>query len=406
MSTLPGVDITVYPYECDAFGHLNQAACLQLLERARCESLAAGPGADLFTRNGVWPAARHTSIAYEASALPGDVLRVETETVKRGTTSFALRQRATRTRDDVLIVEAELTFVCLDRIGRPVPVPDEVVRALGMPTGGREVRRTHVDGGDIAVEVRGSGPALVFVHGFPLDRSMWRHQLAGFARWQRIAPDLRGFGHSAGHGGEPAASLARHADDVAAVLDALGVRRAVLCGLSMGGYVLFEFWRRHADRVRAFVLADTKAEADSADGKRGRDELAAVARREGTVAVAERMLPRMLAAASAAAQPELVTAVREMAARASVEGIATALRAMRDRADSRELLAGIGVPTLVVGGAEDALAPPSVMQALADGIPGARFVAIPAAGHLAPLEQPLAVNRALSEFLGGVPGND
>jgi YbgC/YbaW family acyl-CoA thioester hydrolase len=403
--SLRDVDIRVYPYECDAFGHLNQAACLQLLERARWESLAAGPGADLFTRNGVWPAARHTSIAYEASALPGDVLRVETETVKRGTTSFTLRQRATRTRDQTLIVEAELTFVCVDRIGRPTPVPDEVVRSLGMPTGGREVRRLRVDGGELAVEMRGSGPALVFVHGFPLDRSMWRHQVAGFGRWHRIAPDLRGFGHSAGHGGGPAKGLARHADDLALVLDALNVRRAVLCGLSMGGYVLFEFWRRHADRVRALVLADTKAEADTTEGRRARDELAAVARREGTVAVAERMLPRMLAAATAAAQPELVTAVREMAGRASVEGIVAALEAMRDRADSRELLAGIGVPTLVVGGGEDALTPPDVMQALADGIPGARFVAIPAAGHLAPLEQPLAVNRVLSDFLDALPAD-
>ena len=406
MNTLPGVDIRVYPYECDAFGHLNQAACLQLLERARWESLAAGPGMDLFTRNGVWPAARHTSITYEAHALPGDVLRVETETVKRGTTSFVLRQQATRISDQVLIVEAELTFVCIDRIGRPVPVPDEVVRALGMPTGGREVRRVRVDGGDLAVEIRGTGPALVFVHGFPLDRSMWRHQVAGFARWQRIAPDLRGFGHSADHGGRVAANLARHADDVAAVLDTLGVPRAVLCGLSMGGYVLLEFWRRHPDRVRALVLADTKAEADSAAGKLARDELAAVAQREGTTAVAERMLPRLLAATSAAAQPELVTAVRQMGARASVKGIVAALGAMRDRADSRELLAAIGVPTLVLGGAEDALTPPDVMQALAAGIPGARFVAIPAAGHLAPLEQPLAANRVLSEFLDGLPTSD
>jgi pimeloyl-ACP methyl ester carboxylesterase len=174
----------------------------------------------------------------------------------------------------------------------------------------------------------------------------------------------------------------------------------------MGGYVLFEFWRRHADRVRALVLADTKAEADSTEGKRARDELAAVARREGAVAVAQRMVPRLLAAASAAAQPELVTAVREMAGRASVDGIVAALGAMRDRADSRELLAGIGVPTLVVGGAEDALTPPDVMQALADGIPGARFVAIPAAGHLAPLEQPLAVNRVLAEFLDALPADD
>ena len=405
MSTLPAVDITVYPYECDAFGRLNQAACLQLLERARWESLTGGPGADVFTRNGVWPAARHTSIAYEASALPGDVLRVEIETVKRGTTSFGLRQRATRVRDGVLIVEAELAFVCVDRIGRPVPVPDEVGRALGMPTGGRDVRRVHVEGGELAVEVRGTGPALVFIHGFPLDRSMWRHQLAGFGRWQRIAPDLRGFGHSAGHGGV-AATLARHADDVAAVLDALGIRRAVLCGLSMGGYLLLEFWRRHAERVRALVFADTKAEADSAEGKRGRDAMAALAEREGSLAVAERMLPKMLAAASAVAQPELAGAVREMAFRASVPGIVAALAALRDRVDSRGLLAHIRVPAVVVGGAEDALTPPAVMQALADGIPGARFVSIPAAGHLAPLEQPLAVNRVLSEFLDGLPASD
>jgi pimeloyl-ACP methyl ester carboxylesterase/acyl-CoA thioesterase FadM len=404
MSPLPTVDVTVYPYECEAFGHLNQAACLQLLERARWDSLASGPGADVFTRNGVWPAARHTSVSYEAGALPGDVLRVETETVKRGTTSFGLRQRATRVRDGTVIVEAELVFVCIDRIGRPVPVPDEVGRALGMPTGGREVRHVRVEGGEIAVDVRGAGPALVFVHGFPLDRSMWRHQMAGFTRWQRIAPDLRGFGYSSGHG-ELAPTLAQHADDLAVMLDALGVQRAVFCGLSMGGYVLFELWRRHAARVRALVFADTKAEADTPEGRQGREDMIALAEREGTVAVAERMLPRMFAAASAAAQPELATAVRDMAGRASVAGVVAALLAMRDRADSRELLAGLGVPTLVLGGAEDALTPPSVMQALAGGVPGARFVEIPAAGHLSPLEQPLAVNGVLSGFLDGLPAN-
>jgi pimeloyl-ACP methyl ester carboxylesterase len=113
----------------------------------------------------------------------------------------------------------------------------------------------------------------------------------------------------------------------------------------------------------------------------------------------------MFAAASAAAQPELATAVRDMAGRASVAGVVAALLAMRDRADSRELLAGLGVPTLVLGGAEDALTPPSVMQALAGGVPGARFVEIPAAGHLSPLEQPLAVNGVLSGFLDGLPAN-
>ena len=403
MTGLPSVDVTVYPYECDAFGHLNQAACLQLLERARWISLADGPGVDLFTRNGVWPAARHASVSYEASALPGDVLRVETVTARRGTTSFGLRQRATRVRDGVLIVEAELAFVCVDRIGRPVPVPEEVGRALGMPIGGREVRRVSVDGADIAVEVRGAGPALVLIHGFPFDRSVWRHQVAGFGRWQRIAPDLRGFGQSTG--GAAPVTLARHAEDVVAVLDALEVRRAVLCGLSMGGYLLFEIWRRHADRVCALVFVDTKAEADSADGKRARDEMAALAERDGTVAVADQMLPRMLAPDSAAAQPELAAAVRDMAARASVPGIVAALQALRDRPDSRDLLGSIAVPAIVVGGAEDTLTPPAVMEGLAGGMPGGRFVAIPAAGHLAPLEQPLAFNRVLSEFLDGLPRN-
>jgi pimeloyl-ACP methyl ester carboxylesterase len=337
--------------------------------------------------------------------LPGDVLRVETVTVKRGTTSFGLRQRATRVRDGVLIVEAELTFVCVDRIGRPVPVPDEVSRVLGMPGGGREVRRVRVDGAEIAVEVRGTGPALVFIHGFPFDRSIWRHQVAGFARWQRIAPDLRGFGQSGA--GEPApTSLAVHADDVVAVLDALAVRRAVLCGLSMGGYVLLELWRRHPERARALVFADSRAEGDTADAKRGRDEMITLAEREGTVAVADRMLPGMLAAASTAAQPELTDVVRDMAARASRTGVVSALRALRDRPDSRDALGGISVPALVVGGADDALTPPAVMQRLADGIPGARFVAIPAAGHVAPLEQPLAFNRVLSEFLDSLPADD
>ena len=406
MSGLPSVEVAVYPYECDAFGHLNQAACLQLLERARWDSLARGPGVDLFTRNGVWPAARHTSISYEASAQPGDVLRVDTVTTKRGTTSFSLHQRLTRVRDGVLIAEADLAFVCVDRIGRPAPVPEEVARSLGGPAGGRGVRRLPVADGELAVEVRGAGPALVFVHGFPLDRSMWRHQMPAFSRWQRIAPDLRGFGASAQLATDGATGLEPYADDLAAALDGLGVRRAVLCGLSMGGYVLLEFARRHADRMRALVLMDTKAEADTPEGMRARDELATLAEREGTVAVAERMLPKMLGTAAATGQPELAAAVRDMAERASVPGVVGALRAMRQRRDSRELLPQIAVPALVLGGAEDALTPPGVMRALAEGVAGAAFQEIPAAGHLAPLEQPLLVNRVLGDFLDALPADE
>jgi acyl-CoA thioesterase FadM len=136
VTALPTVDCTVYPCECDAFGHLNEAF-LAVLERARWESLARGPGMDVFRRSGVWPAVRKATIEYRAAAYPGDVLRVETLVTHRGTTSFTLKQVATRVRDTALISEAE---------------------------------------------VRGEGLPVLFVHGFPFDRSMWKHQLATLAR--------------------------------------------------------------------------------------------------------------------------------------------------------------------------------------------------------------------------------
>jgi YbgC/YbaW family acyl-CoA thioester hydrolase len=406
VTSLPTVDVTVYPFDCDAFGHLNQGACLVLLERARWDALARGPGADLFHRAGVVPAARRTTIDYLAPGYAGDVLRVETTVVERGTTSFTLRQRATRSRDGAVIAEADLGFVCVDRAGRPTPIPEEVARVLGSPRG-RDVQRVAVDAGELTVEMRGAGRAVLLVHGFPFDRTMWRHQLAGLSRWRRIAPDLRGFGGSADAPMDlEAASLARHADDLAAVLDALGEPRAVVCGLSMGGYIAFELVRRHAARIRALILMDTRPEADDPAGRRTRDEMAAIALRQGAGAIAARLLPRLLADATSESQPDTVAHVRDMMERASPHAIAAALRAMRDRADSRDLLGEIAVPTLALGGAEDALTPPAVMRSMAAAIPGARFVEVPAAGHLAPLEQPLAVNRLVTEFLDGLPPGD
>jgi pimeloyl-ACP methyl ester carboxylesterase len=240
---------------------------------------------------------------------------------------------------------------------------------------------------------------LLFVHGFPLDRTMWRHQFATLARWKRIAPDLRGVGEAAV---ESDGALSRYADDLVGVLDALGVRQAVVCGLSMGGYIAFELLRRHGDRVRAVVLCDTKAEADSEEGRRARDQLAELAEASGPEAVAERLLPKLLAASTLADQPEVVTQCREMARRYSVRGMVGALRAMRDRSDSTALLPTIAVPTLVIVGAEDQISPPPVAQAMAQAIPGARYAVIPGAGHLAPLEQPLATSRVLADFLDTV----
>ncbi|HMJ58189.1 MAG TPA: alpha/beta fold hydrolase [Gemmatimonadales bacterium] len=401
MSALPTVDLTVYPFECDAFGHLNEASFLALFERARWDALAKGPGMDLFKRNHVWPAVRKATVDYRAAAFPGDVLSVETVLTDRGTTSFTMQHVAKRHSDGVLIAEAALVFVCIDRVGRPTPIPEEVSRALGGPRGtARDPLRVAADGAELAVEVRGEGAPVVFIHGFPFDRTMWRHQLAGFSRWKRIALDLRGAGASSA----PAEgySVARYADDVVQVLDALGIDRAVVCGLSLGGYILFDLLRRHAGRIRAAVLCNTKATADSPEARRGRDEMAALAEREGVGAVAERLLPQLLAPATVAAQPDVVTHLRDMIGRTPLPGLVGALRALRDRPDSTPMLDSIRVPVLAVAGAEDKIAPVDVMRAMAAAIPGAQFAVIPAAGHLAPLEQPLATSRVVADFLDAV----
>ena len=406
MTPFGTVELTVYPYECDAFGHLNQAALLTLLERARWDALARGPGMDLFERNGVWPAVRKATIEYRAPAFARDVLRVETAVAGRGTTSMTLRHVVRRVSDDAAVAEAEMVFVCIDRLGRATPIPDEIARFLGPRPpagGGHQPIRVPVGDVELAVEVRGEGVPVLFVHGFPFDRTMWRHQLATLSRVRRIAPDLRGVGGSGAPAAADGYSLARYADDLVAVLDALGVRQAVLCGLSMGGYVIFELLRRHPGRVKAMILADTKPQADSAEAKRGREELTQVAQRDGQDAVIERLLPRLLAPATQATQPEVAGQVREMARRWSVPGLVGALRTLRDRPDSTETLRGVRVPTLVLVGSDDEIAPPDTARAMAQLIPDAQCHVVPAAGHIAPLEQPLATSRLLADFLRALP---
>lgn len=406
MISLPTVELTVYPYDCDAFGHLNQAALLALLERARWDALARGPGMDLFDRNGVWPAARKTVIEYKAGVYPRDVLRVETLVAHRGTTSMTLRHVVRRVSDGVVAAEAEIVFVCVDRLGRGTPFPEEIARFLGPRTSGsHQPIRVPVGDAELAVDVRGEekgGTPLLFVHGFPFDHTMWRHQLAALTHWRRIAPDLRGVAASTAPTGADSYSLARYADDLVAVLDALRVESTAVCGLSLGGYVVFELLRRHPERVRAVILIDTRADPDTAEGRRRRDELASVVARDGTDAMLERLLPTLLAPTTAAAQPEVVEQVREMARRWSVPGAVGALHTLRDRPDSTETLRRVHVPALVLVGSDDAISPPPVAEAMAQLVPGAQFRVVPAAGHLAPLEQPLATSRLLADFLNGI----
>jgi len=182
----------------------------------------------------------------------------------------------------------------------------------------------------------------------------------------------------------------------------VGVDDVVLVALSMGGYVAFEFLRRHRPRVRGLVLADTRAQADSAEGRRAREAAMADAREGGAALIAEQMLPNLLA--KGAPEP-LREAVRAMMAATPVPGLVGALAAMRDRPDATELLPTLqGLPTLVTVGAEDAITPPAMSEAMAKAIPGAKLAVIADAAHLAPLEQPGAFNRHLQLFLQGLGG--
>jgi pimeloyl-ACP methyl ester carboxylesterase len=258
-----------------------------------------------------------------------------------------------------------------------------------------------VNGVNLAVEVRGEGPAVLFVHGYPLDHTIWADQVAGLEGYRRIAPDLRGTGRSdapdLGYG------IGIYADDLAALLDALGVGEVILCGFSMGGYIAFEFLRRWRSRVRALVLVSTRAEADTADGRRGRDTAAALARESGSGAIADGMLDKMLTPATLSSSPELARRVRELMAAAPVSGLVGALSAMRDRPDSMGLLPMLeGIPVLVIVGAEDPVTPPDRARAMADAIPGARLEVIPGAAHLTVLERPKEVTGVIRAFLEGM----
>ncbi len=240
---------------------------------------------------------------------------------------------------------------------------------------------------------------VLFIHGFPFDHTMWRHQLAALARWRCVAPDLRGAGTSTGPDAADEYSMAAYAADLIRHLDDQGIDEVVVCGLSMGGYIAFELLRQVPARIRAVILCNTKAAADTPEAKRGRDVLAAKAQTEGARGIAEVLVPRLLAPATREGRPEVVREVTALIERQPVSGIVGALRALRERPDSTPLLGKIGIPVLVVAGEHDQITPAVEMQEMMRAIPEARFALVPGAGHLTPLEQPAVVNAVLSDFL-------
>jgi 3-oxoadipate enol-lactonase len=255
--------------------------------------------------------------------------------------------------------------------------------------------------GEINLHVtdQGQGRPLVLVHGFPLDHSMWSEQIADLAGDYRvIAPDLRGFGESAGTEGP--VSMAQFADDVAALTLAMGIDQPlVLCGLSMGGYVAWEFWRRYRTRLHALILCDTRAAADSPDVARARLDNADRVIAEGVGFLADSMLGKLFSPQSIQRQPELLERTRRVILGTSPHGVAAASRGMAARTDFTEVLPQIDVPTLLICGQQDVISPVAEMRGMAARIPDARFAEIPGAGHMSPLENPSAVNQAIRGFL-------
>lgn len=254
--------------------------------------------------------------------------------------------------------------------------------------------RIEIQEAELAVQDSGAKPPLLLIHGFPLDAAIWRHQMLAFGDERRVlAPDLVGFGASSAEG-RP--SIDQHADDLAALLDQLGIARAIVCGHSMGGYVALAFQRRHPQRTAGLVLACTRAEADDEAGRAGRRATADKVLAEGLGPLAAAMLPKLLAEG---ASPELREELETILLRQPPSGAAAALLAMAGRADSVPGLSAIDKPSLVITGAEDILIPPSASEFMAAAIPEARLCLVPGAGHLAMLEEPGAFNAALRAFL-------
>jgi 3-oxoadipate enol-lactonase len=263
--------------------------------------------------------------------------------------------------------------------------------------------RAFVNGINIAYDDHGIGQPLLFLHAFPLNRSMWSGELKALlpeGHFRLVALDWRGFGESDITTGISTMEL--FADDVAGLMDALGMSNAILCGLSLGGYVAFAFLRKYPQRVKGLILADTRPGSDTGEAKANRENVAKLAETSGTAAIADLQLLKSISDETRQRRPEVEARFRRMIDAATPQGIAAASRGMAQRADSTDLLASITCPTLAIVGEHDVSTPPSVAQDYAVQIPNAQCIVIPNAGHLSNLEQPEAFLQAISGFLQSV----
>ncbi|MEU4230309.1 alpha/beta fold hydrolase [Nonomuraea sp. NPDC026600] len=249
----------------------------------------------------------------------------------------------------------------------------------------------------------GTGLPVVLLHAFPLSSAMWLAQREGLARSCRvITPDLRGFGGS--RLGEEEPSVEVMADDVARMLDGEGIDRAVVGGLSMGGYVTMAFCRRHPDRLLGVILADTKASPDPEPARENRERIAKAVLSDGSAVLVSEVLPALIGPTTKERRAMVFGRVKGLVQSAPPGAVAWAQRAMAGRPDSFDTLAALKVPLLVVVGEEDELATVADAEAMARAVPDGRLEIIPKAGHLTAVEQPEAFNAAVAEFLNSELG--
>ena len=245
----------------------------------------------------------------------------------------------------------------------------------------------------------GSGLPVVLLHAFPFDHELWTPQLQSLAEAgaRVLTPDLPEFGQTTP--GSEVFSIDRAADVIADFLEGIGIDKAVIGGLSMGGYIAMAFARRHPHRLRGLILADTKAAPDDAQGKANRDRMIADVKAGGSAVAAEALLPKLLCDQTRAQKPDQVAWAKKIILRQRPAAIIAALYALRDRPDAAPGLADVRVPTLVLVGEHDEITPPLAAARIAASIPGAELVHIPAACHLSNIENPEAFNAAVIAFL-------
>ena len=261
-----------------------------------------------------------------------------------------------------------------------------------------------VTSGDVQINYTdtGSGTPVLLVHAFPLNSKMWESQIESLGdRFRLIAPDLRGFGDSSAPEDRSAYSVESFADDLKAVLDDAGVSEAVVCGLSLGGYVAFAFLRQYRSSVKALVLADTRPEADAPENITKRSGQQDTVASEGTAGLIEALPGALLGEPTREKKPDVVAHAKQLMDNPAA-GFIGALEAMKQRPDSSGDMAGIDLPTLIIVGENDGLTPPELSRNMHEHISGSKLVVIPEAGHLSNLEAPEAFNGALAEFLAGL----